>query len=119
MEKKLTQKAALAALIAFAKAQGLNNEAVLTAEKKLDSMSKVSATHKTSKAKVANLEKLNELLNVAESGQVITTAWVSEHVKFCMTSQAAVAVIKLGIEEGKLERIPKEKSNAKQTYLVL
>jgi hypothetical protein len=116
--EKVTQKSALAALIAFAKENGLNNEAVLTAEKKLDSMSKVSAP-KTTKAKVANLEKLTELLNVAEPGQIITTAWVTEHVKYCMTSQAAAAVIKVGIEEGKLERIPKEKSNAKQTYRVL
>jgi hypothetical protein len=116
--EKFTQKNALAALVAFAKENGLNAEAIVTAEKKLDSMAKTSAP-KTSKAKKANLDKLSELLNVAESGQVITTAWVSEHVKFCMTSQAAVAVIKLGIEQGKIERIAKEKSNAKQTYRVL
>lgn len=57
-----------------------------------------------SKTRIANLALVDDAVNVMGNNEV-NAKWLTEHVKGIMTTQKAAAIMRLGVEVGKIDKI--------------
>ncbi len=57
-----------------------------------------------SKARIEN-EKLVDAAIAAMNGETVNAKWLTEHVRGILTTQKAAAVMRLGVELGKIEKL--------------
>lgn len=76
------------------------------AEKWLASLEKKAAAPRVNKTRIANEALASDVVAAvaAHADEVINAKWISEHVAGIATASKAVAVVKIAIERGELER---------------
>lgn len=100
----MTRKDALVSAIAKFDADAPEVE-VLT--KLLASISKPrKKSDAPSKARIENLKLVDAAAEaIAAHGEAVSSKWLTEHIRGIMTTQKAAAVMRLGVEVGKIVRI--------------
>lgn len=76
------------------------------AEKWLAALDKKAAAPRVNKTRIANEALASDVVAaiVAHADEAINAKWISEHVAGIPTSSKAVAVVKIAIERGELEK---------------
>lgn len=103
-EKKMTREEALE--IAMNELE-MHSEPWEVLNKMLKSIQKQKSRPRSkSSARVANEPIAREFIKkLAAAGEPVNAKWMTEHVKYCMSSQKAVAIAKIAEEWGAIERI--------------
>lgn len=116
-EKKMTRAEALNAaiyLVSLAADETINtdnaanwNEVAGVLEKMLASINKQAARPRSkSSARLQNEPMAKEFIaKLREHGQPVNTKWMCENIRYCIHSQKAVAIAKIAIEWGEVEKV--------------
>lgn len=114
-KKKMTRAEALEFAIKFitdeCDAAGVwedyDHEAVEVLEKMLASINKQAARPRSkSSARLQNEPMAKEFIaKLREHGQPVNTKWMCENIRYCIHSQKAVAIAKIAIEWGEVEKV--------------
>lgn len=111
-EKKMTRAEALTNVLRFLnedEVYGKDNwvEEIKVLEKMLASINKQAARPRSkSSARLQNEPMAKEFIaKLREHGQPVNTKWMCENIRYCIHSQKAVAIAKIAIEWGEVEKI--------------
>lgn len=101
-EKKYTRKQFILDMMEF----DLTPEQRECAEKWLVALDKKAAAPKVNKTRLANEQLAETVVSVMQShaDEPVNAKWLSEHVAGITTASKAVAVVKVAIEMGKVEK---------------
>lgn len=118
-EKKMTRKEALEVMLdvtreGFEAAEVQEARAILA--HMIEQIDKQAARPKSkSSARVQNEPMAREFIRqLQELNEPVNAKWMTEHIKFCLTSQKAVAIAKIAIDWGAVEKV----SIKNRTYYV-
>lgn len=118
-EKKMTRKEALELMLdvtreGFETAEVQEARAILA--HMIEQIDKQAARPKSkSSARVQNEPMAREFIHQLQAlGEPVNAKWMTEHIKFCLTSQKAVAIAKIAIDWGAVEKV----SIKNRTYYV-
>lgn len=111
-EKKMTRAEALTNVLRFLnedEVYGKDNwiEEIEVLEKMLASINKQAARPRSkSSARLQNEPMAKEFIaKLREHGQPVNTKWMCENIRYCIHSQKAVAIAKIAIEWGEVEKV--------------
>lgn len=111
-EKKMTRAEALTNVLCFLnedEVYGKDNwvEEIEVLEKMLASINKQAARPRSkSSARLQNEPMAKEFITkLREHGQPVNTKWMCENIRYCIHSQKAVAIAKIAIEWGEVEKV--------------
>lgn len=111
-EKKMTRAEALTNVLRFLnedEVYGKDNwvEEIEVLEKMLTSINKQAARPRSkSSARLQNEPMAKEFIaKLREHGQPVNTKWMCENIRYCIHSQKAVAIAKIAIEWGEVEKV--------------
>lgn len=111
-EKKMTRAEALTNVLHFLnedEVYGKDNwvEEIEVLEKMLASINKQAARPRSkSSARLQNEPMAKEFIaKLREHGQPVNTKWMCENIRYCIHSQKAVAIAKIAIEWGEVEKV--------------
>lgn len=109
-EKKMTRKEALEVMLdvtreGFEAAEVQEARAILA--HMIEQIDKQAARPKSkSSARVQNEPMAREFIRqLQELNEPVNAKWMTEHIKFCLTSQKAVAIAKIAIDWGAVEKV--------------
>jgi len=103
-KNNVTRKDAIAAAIALFEPDAPE---VAVLQKMLDSLNKPrKKSDAPSKSRIENLALLDDAVSkIAANGEPVTSKWLTEHVRGILTTQKAAAVMRLGVETGKINKL--------------
>ena len=111
-EKKMTRAEALTNVIThlheLEEYAGDNwSDEIAVLEKMLTSINKQAARPRSkSSARLQNEPMAKEFIaKLREHGQPVNTKWMCENIRYCIHSQKAVAIAKIAIEWGEVEKV--------------
>ena len=107
-QNKVTRANATTEIVEFAKANGYDNAEVLEVmDKIVASFNRKPAEKQVSKARIKNENVVEKLWKLAQNVDSFTWKWAVENLNDpeVQTSQKIVAIMRLGIELGKFEKI--------------
>ena len=119
MATTITYANALTTLKAFALDNGFDNTEVIEKIDKLIAQKATKTNNRKSKARVANEQLANELVQLMQKKGVneIRAAWVRENLQGVSTSPKAVAVLNAATDLGLLHKHTIRKSETRNEFL--